>query len=826
MLARSIKDFEEDVRKLQSIYKKEEAAGVEFHIKKRLISKLEEAIGKEGHHWFFDQIEEFEEEAGLFAKPKTDDRKLVDSQRRVIPGGLPEIDDDRIVTAKGNHITNIFKNTRRGAEQKYVLWLLIGLGRKYPKKAKEFYQAEWPDEEFFFKLENQQRFRTDESSLFSPRNHKAIPLIGREEEIAQLDEFINDDASFKLWAIVGPSGSGKTRLTFEWGNREELNGWDAKLLHIGDDTDWSTWEPQKRTLIVIDYIYGFDKIIKVILDRFAFSEQSNEPRENVRLLILDHATTTTMAELIRNPRWSDLRRMEGSRFGLLESAFFAQSPLNLTATDKQDGIIEGIICEMANLDKGTEAVKDAVAYLKNMRGGWHPLFAALVGEAMGANWKTGYMNLNRRQLIKNYLTGDNRRTWDMETAVGRWAGCFIAAATATGGANFNAFRNRIPENDKKEIQTDWKRFVSLCHGVSISSDEQTEHDENIDLKPFGPDILGETHFLLFLEETQSPGNDFAQHLPMLIAIGDEDTLGEKAVKFAAFIARLARNLLKEDQDDEETKMYWRLLLNFLSVNDFEKSRNLRWAVSASLFEISKSTPYRDIEQAFLAKATHIDAYHPPKKFLDYKYVVTALRAFDSEPFSTREIPEELIKLLAHFDKLEDERGTSVMLASYVGCADVLARLIANGADYHAQRIDGSNALMFASQMNRYDCVLMLIDADVDLDLATIHKTTALMLACKRGQKDVARLLVKSGADTSLADIGGKTTLMYAAQNSSILSLDKDEQIEWVNKVTTKLNEVERPHHIPDKSWRNLEFACYLGDEDRIDFLFNRVPKKK
>ncbi|MCK5284247.1 MAG: hypothetical protein KAJ86_01525, partial [Alphaproteobacteria bacterium] len=71
---------------------------------------------------------------------------------------------------------------------------------------------------------------TTKSDWLSPYS-SAILFTGRQKEIECLDKFANEEAAFKLWAIIGPSGAGKTRLAVHWTNKsEDITSWDKIIL--------------------------------------------------------------------------------------------------------------------------------------------------------------------------------------------------------------------------------------------------------------------------------------------------------------------------------------------------------------------------------------------------------------------------------------------------------------------------------------------------------------------------------------------------------------------------------------------------------------------
>ena len=136
----------------------------------------------------------------------------------------------------------------------------------------------------------------------SATNDTAIPFVGRDAELAQLNDFLKGNSvtgQFQLWALVGPSGAGKTRLLHHWSKALKKEHWEHVKISPDTQIDWKKWLPQSKTLLSIDYIYGYDEVIASIIS-CARTANFEYP---VRLLLLDHATPDSMKELLNDPRW-------------------------------------------------------------------------------------------------------------------------------------------------------------------------------------------------------------------------------------------------------------------------------------------------------------------------------------------------------------------------------------------------------------------------------------------------------------------------------------------------------------------------------------------
>lgn len=403
-----------------------------------------------------------------------------------------------------------------------------------------------------------------------PYNFDELPLVGREKEFALLNEFIQTDGQFKIWAIAGPSGSGKTRLTSQWAyDSPALKNWDRCVLHKEDRLEpekWSDWAPDKPTLIIIDYIYGFEAVIQKLMNhRF----KSDTPE--IRLLLIDHVFSEPLHS---DKRWGFSG--DGSSLNRNEKYFYSTKLLDLRQTQDQEEIIKSIIAHRAELDEEDNQIDIAHKYLQETQGAYHPLFAALVGDAIRS--QKDFTVWNRRELIDYYLSGDDRLPWEHGNDLGRWASHFIAIATARRRMKYEDLINSA-----KNFSSAPKHFgevKKICQKVTTNDNEST-------LNPFEPDILGESFFLKFLQSlTDAP--DYQEEFRQIFMAGKEDTQTEDATEFIAFIQRLTRNLLNDDQSQKETQAFWDSLFNFMDPSDFRDAEPIRWAMTVSLVDIANA----------------------------------------------------------------------------------------------------------------------------------------------------------------------------------------------------------------------------------------------
>ncbi|OHU89202.1 MULTISPECIES: ankyrin repeat domain-containing protein [Pseudoalteromonas] len=662
----------------------------------------------------------------------------------------------------------------------------------------------------------------------SASNETAIPFIGREDELKALNDFAKghpNKGQFQVWAVVGPSGTGKTRLLNHWANQIKRDGWAHIKVTPETKINWHGWTPQSPAVISIDYLYGYDEEIASIIS----NAQKTAFDHPVRLLLLDHATPNSMEALLRDPRWGFEDR-GGDNFIVNEKPlFYAHAPLKLVVPDeddetqlaKYDEFLTQVICAVVYKEKekptnpsNEPEIRNGLTYLQTTTGARHALFAALVGDAIRRKKEhkestEDYFTFNRRDLIKHYFQGSNRLTWRLkgkDKKMGKWAACCIAAATAKRGANFRSLIHAMPNSALDAIE-ETEKFRSLCHSVVSGND-------SVKLKPYEPDILGETFFLLFLEHCL----DIEEYLPELI-VSDKGAARERsAIEFVAFLTRLARNLSNDDQNASVIIQCWEQISDLLQSKAFANCALFRWASSMACFEIyltlkgkglrrKENTLYirnKKLEAKasdFLSQVNPDDLYQPPLNILQADHVLAAFVYLGLHQERDQEPPKHVIELTSIWDDLEDDEYTSLMLAIFANNSLIAEMLINNGSNIIKKGGGGWTALMYACSYGQEKVALMLVERDANLIAQNNEGRTALMLACRYGQEAVALSLVEKGVGLAAQDHENWTALMVACrfdQKRVALAL-----VEANANLEVKNNE----------GWTALMFACDCNQKE-------------
>ena len=643
----------------------------------------------------------------------------------------------------------------------------------------------------------------DESMWLSPEHPDAIPFIGRDDELKQLDNFADSNGGpFKVWAIAAPSGSGKTRLVMEWMRRSKLKGWRKSILDLTSPEKWETWNPDKPTLIVIDYMFGFDETIKAIIKRCSHTHD-NPLNHNVRLLVIDRVPLKSVEKM------RGMSEFEGPDLDRIKHVFYSKSPMALKETDNQDEIIAGVIAGVLSKKVTEKAVQKTVERLSEMENAWHPLFAALLARTVYDEKE--YEGTNRHDLIKYYLNYTDRLPWKHPGENGKWASSFICAATVLNGVSFPLLEECVPE-DKITLSEGFSVIRDICKRI-------VPIDSNDALAPFEPDMLGQSFFLLFLEALSNYPQLREPFIKML-SVGNEETQSKNALKFLEFIRRSALSLCKDNQKYELTQNHWKALLLFLKLNKEALSANgeMRWAVSAALIEVTFILNRKRLiqrYQEFLIEPSIHDLLSVCSNGILFKPSIKYIREYFELP-PRQKFADSDIDFILHgamisspwYEEYTEARNILFLLASYFGHTETVDRFLATEEDIHCTKEVGWTALMLACRNGHEAIVERLIEKEAKInepykDIENRHRdnVTALMVASRNGHESVVKLLLKEKADVDAADNYGQTALMYASQEGQEavvkLLIAKTKDIDKGDKhgVTALMHASEKGHKV-------------------------------
>src|SRR5450830_1774899 len=114
----------------------------------------------------------------------------------------------------------------------------------------------------------------------------------------------------------------------------------------------------------------------------------------------------------------------------------------------------------------------------------------------------------------------------------------------------------------------------------------------------------------------------------------------------------------------------------------------------------------------------------------------------------------------HLEARARNGDTALMLASFLGNASVVKKLVAAGAEVNQP---GWAAIHYAAAGGDIETLNFLLDNAAYIDSESPNKTTPLMLALRSGKYDAAQLLLNAGADIHLKNDAGMTAMDFAAE---------------------------------------------------------------
>ncbi|MCK0197425.1 ankyrin repeat domain-containing protein [Ancylobacter sp. 6x-1] len=661
-----------------------------------------------------------------------------------------------------------------------------------------------------------------EGIWLNPFNHYSIPFSHRQTEKARLDAFMKDDRPFLICALVASSGAGKTRLVSEWmrpyvpvdGNDTD---WDAGFVRSRDPSSWKEWEITRKTLIVIDYTYGYERVMRAIAEKCL---RHGGPK--VRVLVVDHVYPDILHDdFFWGSSFTDQKRIDGHKSRVLYEA----SPIEIKAEKQDSRFIREIIATAARTEAREFSPDDAAIVaaekiLDRMSGSTragspdavrHPLFAALLGQAIRDS-KRDISKWSRRDLIRHYFDRRTRLPWVQSddnphaATIGIWVGAYVSIATLLRGVDFSDLEENLP----RKILSD-RSPIRLSHVAAQSANRIVSSSDLEILKPFEPDILGENSLIFFLQEVKNDDDLLASFINMIYSIFMNDDEEKCALNFIETIQRLTRNLLNDDRALSEVRSAWSTLLHFLDPERFPTDSLLRHAVSVSGADVVRQG--RGSLEAKLinrfADRVNVADLHTASAGPLWRQSCTALVIHYDWQASKGRLKtgdvDILFASLARFKDKSETRWPALMLAASEGCLD-------SAKVNQGMTVDGWTALMAACAAGHTDTAALLLDRGGKVNQgATDDGRTALMGACQGGHTETAALLLNRGGEVNqgMTDTGW-TALMGACTRdhtkTAELLLDRGAK---VNQSTT------------DDGRTALMVACAGGHTETAALLLHR-----
>lgn len=153
---------------------------------------------------------------------------------------------------------------------------------------------------------------TDPEISWLAFSSRATMLVGRDDEMRSLFDFLNSARDFSWWLILGSAGSGKSRVALELCEQVELAGWSVGFLsRTEQEFNWLKLNPVQKTLIVIDYVASrVEYISDAILE---LSRIASSFRIPVRVLLLERNELTWWPQFIREESPSESAELKANQ---------------------------------------------------------------------------------------------------------------------------------------------------------------------------------------------------------------------------------------------------------------------------------------------------------------------------------------------------------------------------------------------------------------------------------------------------------------------------------------------------------------------------------
>ncbi len=133
---------------------------------------------------------------------------------------------------------------------------------------------------------------------------------------------------------------------------------------------------------------------------------------------------------------------------------------------------------------------------------------------------------------------------------------------------------------------------------------------------------------------------------------------------------------------------------------------------------------------------------------------------------TRLIACSLAFVICGLGAAQGRQVSEIAEASYRGDTAAIERLLQEGADVNASRVDGSTAIHWAVYQDDLETAERLIDAGADVTLATREGVTPIHIASLHGNTGMIAALLRAGADARQRGPNQMTMLMLAARNGN------------------------------------------------------------
>ena len=335
--------------------------------------------------------------------------------------------------------------------------------------------------------------RLDHLRLLLP-TARAIPLVGRDEEMASLLQFVRDDSPRDIRArvLTGGGGSGKTRLALELCHRIKTT-WNAGFVttqaldRFSKQQDASDWGWQKPTLIVFDYAAAH---AAVLTDWLTELQDRPPPPHPLRLLLLErHADVDSgWHQAVFSPGgWSHMRKRE-----LLDPP----EPVAIRSLPEQadrlaivSAVVERVAPELLEKLVSEPALTQQ---LSQSPWGGDPLYLAMAALTIARSGNTSALRLGRTDLALEVAGHEQQRLRQLANSHGLDANLLehLCACVTLAQGMPRAEAMALAQSEKAATG-----FQNADAPARLVDALQQAFPEDQGLAPIRPDLIGEAFLL-------------------------------------------------------------------------------------------------------------------------------------------------------------------------------------------------------------------------------------------------------------------------------------------------------------------------------------------
>ena len=276
-------------------------------------------------------------------------------------------------------------------------------------------------------------------------------LVGRDAELALLNDFATCDGDFKWWMVQGRGGIGKSKLAFSFIHillaKSEI---EVGYVRVSDlERDWKNWQPQRNTFMVIDNAAEQIDLVKKIIEGLIQRKLNYE----VRLLLVERLGTSQLENLNKNT-YIDYRFKDVYEIMLLQDEYSLKAIASELGVELKDEFIKGL----NSFSKGI------------------PLYTVLALAGSDRNASVEALLDEQIQRLKRQVSGDLSQNEFY----------LLAMAVLTIGLPWGSF----PEKE--------------ANVSKISLENFTGQNCTIEIAPLQPDVFGGYLLLSVLEQMSHP----------------------------------------------------------------------------------------------------------------------------------------------------------------------------------------------------------------------------------------------------------------------------------------------------------------------------------